>query len=230
VSEPTPEQEFASALADFQADMPDVEKQATGQAGTRATKYADLAHITEQAMPKLAKCGLAYTASPTITDDGRFVLRYALVHKAGHREGGEFPLPTDSNSQQIGSAISYARRYCLLSLTGIAPKSDDDDGHAASAVQTTVTPRDPGRTRGQTKRTKPEGPADDPWTAPPERTTDYEWFFDIQDRLDKCGTAGEVRGLIDEARGKWTEGHLSDGDAQTWKAATEARMTELGAE
>ena len=125
----TAEMLFAAALASFQASMPDVEKQATGQAGTRTTKYADLAHITDKAMPVLAKQGLSYTASPTLTDDGRFVLRYALLHEGGHREGGEFPLPAEANSQQIGSAISYARRYCLLSVTGIAPKDADDDVH-----------------------------------------------------------------------------------------------------
>ena len=58
----TAEMLFADALATFQKAMPPVEKQATGQAGTRATKYADLAHITERAMPKLAEVGLSYLA------------------------------------------------------------------------------------------------------------------------------------------------------------------------
>ena len=35
-----------------------------------------------------------------------------------------------SNMQQLGSAITYARRYGLLMLAGIAP-ADDDDGNAA---------------------------------------------------------------------------------------------------
>ena len=39
-----------------------------------------------------------------------------------------------TNPQQIGSAISYARRYSLLSILNL--NTDDDDGNAAA--QTTV--------------------------------------------------------------------------------------------
>jgi len=231
----TAEMLFADALATFQKAMPPVEKQATGQAGTRATKYADLAHITERAMPKLAEVGLSYLASPTLTDDGRFVLRYALLHSAGHREGGEFPLPDSANSQQIGSAISYARRYCLLALTGLAPKDDDDDGQKGSEVQTTVLPRAP-RTRGATERKSAEQAAaePDPWTtaapAPePERVTDQEWIEDFRRRVDKAGTVSQLRGLQGEANGQWSQHKLSREDAAALRTEVDARMKELTA-
>src|SRR4051794_5492215 len=166
-----------------------------------------------------------------MTEHG-FVLRYSLLHIAGHREDGDFPLPDPArfSSQQIGSAITYARRYSLCAVTGIAPGGDDDDGEKATgAVASDIAVRDPGRTPKKTTRTKPDGPQDDEWSAPATRTTDTEWFADVQTRLDLCGTPGEVRGLIGEARSKWTEGRLSDDDAKAWKAMSEGRLNELGA-
>lgn len=233
MTDTTPEAAFATALAEFQSAIPSVRKAQTAQVksdkGNYSYGYADLTDITEAAAPLLAKAGLSFTAAPTLTEAG-FVLRYSLLHVAGHREGGDFPLPDPARSspQQIGSWLTYARRYCLCAVTGIAPGGDDDDGaKAADARASDIAVRDPGRTRGKTTRGKPE--ADDPWTAPVERVTDVEWFADIQARLDLCGTPGEVRGLIDEARAKWFEGRLSDSDSAIWKQATESRLTELGA-
>jgi len=185
MTDKTPEQEFAAALVAFQSQLPEVEKQATGIAGNRPTKYADLAHITEQAFPILAKCGLAYTAAPTWAEDGRFVLRYALLHESGHREGGAYPLPESATSQQMGSAITYARRYCLLAVTGLAPKDEDDDGAKGSEVQTTTYPRAP-RTRGATtRRSADELPPEDEWSThtEPERITDAMWIEGFRRRV-----------------------------------------------
>jgi len=239
MSAETPEALFAAALADFQSSLPSVGKDNTASVksdkGSYKYSYADLTAVTDAALPLLAKCGLSWTSRPTMTEHG-FVLRYSLLHSAGHREDGDFPLPDPSrfSSQQIGSAITYARRYSLCAVTGIAPGGDDDDGEKALGAvargnNDDIAVRDPGRSRGKTQRSKPESPQDDPWAAPLERTTDVEWFADIQARLDLCGTPGEVRGLIDEARAKWHEGKLSDADSVIWKQATEARLTELGA-
>src|SRR4051794_30627719 len=148
--------------------MPAVGKEQKADTGSYKYSYADLTSIHEAALPLLTQQGFAFTAAPTVRDDGTFVLRYALRHKAGHEEGGDYPLPSQANPQQIGSSIPYGRRYCFCAITGIAPGGEDDDG--ARANDAPIAVRDPGRPRGQTKRTKPEGPADDPWTAPLERT------------------------------------------------------------
>lgn len=49
------------------------------------------------------------------------------------------PDPTRSNPQEIGSALTYARRYALCSVVGIAPAEDDDDG--GKALETKAAPR-----------------------------------------------------------------------------------------
>lgn len=227
MSDTTPEQDFAAALAAFQAEVPPIGKTAKADAGKYGYSYATLDHILSTIGPLLAKHGFAYTALPTMTEHG-FALRYALLHKAGHREEGFYPLPDPEriDPQKIGSAISYARRYALTAVTGVAPADEDDDGAKAAE----------GFTAGEHSRSKVARASkgqvdtqDDPWTAPVERVTDVAWFADIQARLDLCGTAGEVRGLIDEARGKWTGGQLSDADAQVWKGMSDARLTELTA-
>lgn len=132
----SPEQAFSAALAEFQHSLPHVGRGQTAQVksdkGSYSYDYADLATIVSTAAPLLAKCGLSFTARPMLAD-GNFLLRYALLHSAGHREEGDYPLPdpTKFGSQVIGSAITYARRYALCALTGIAPGGDDDDGAKA---------------------------------------------------------------------------------------------------
>jgi hypothetical protein len=42
--------------------------------------------------------------------------------------------------QDIGSAETYARRYCLVALTGVAPGGDDNDGANANAGRQASAP------------------------------------------------------------------------------------------
>lgn len=134
---------LAEALARFQAEIPDVVKaetaEVTGESKDgRPVKYkytyADLAACTRAGMPLLGKYGLSFSAKPTLLKDGQFVLVYKLRHISGDFDGGQWPLPdpTRTKPQQIGSAITYARRYAFCSVTGLAPK-DDDDAAAADA-------------------------------------------------------------------------------------------------
>jgi hypothetical protein len=121
-----------AALASVQAQLPKIGKGQTADTGKYTYRYADLADVSQEILPRLGAAGLAFTSRPTILD-GQFVLAYSLVHFSGEREDGIYPLPSSGTPQQIGSAITYARRYCLCAVTGVAPDSDDDDGAAAEA-------------------------------------------------------------------------------------------------
>src|SRR5690606_36854591 len=93
-------------------------------------KYADLNDVQEALFPLLAEYGLTWTTAPTLTPNG-FALHYSLRHASGEAIEGDYPLPSGT-PQEIGSAITYARRYALCAVTGLAPVGDDDDGAAAS--------------------------------------------------------------------------------------------------
>jgi hypothetical protein len=118
---------LAEALAALQARLPRVAKTADAQYG----KYADLTVVSEALMPVMSELGLSFTGCPTVRDDGKFVLAYALHHTSGEGLEGFYPLPTSGTPQQVGSAITYARRYTLCAVTGLAPGDDDDDGQGA---------------------------------------------------------------------------------------------------
>ena len=136
---------LASALAAFQAEAPKIAKGNTADTGTYKYAYADLSDISEKVLPLLGKHGLSFSAKPCLTDDGRLVLRYLLRHVSGDSDGGDYPLPS-GNPQQIGSAITYARRYTLCAITGVAPGGDDDDGKAANDTRIDAHPRPAERT------------------------------------------------------------------------------------
>jgi hypothetical protein len=127
---PTPE--LNKALAAFQQKLPHIPKAATAHYG----KYADLEDVSSVALPLLGEQGLAYTAEPGQDDEGRLVLDYALLHESGEERARQFPLwlflPERATAQTAGGLITFFRRYCLCSVTGIAPGGEDDDGQAAS--------------------------------------------------------------------------------------------------
>ena len=101
--------------------------------GKYSYTYVTLEKLTNILFPLLTKVGLAYTAAPDMDSEGRFGLRARLVHESGEEIGGFYPLGSaTAPAQAIGSAITYARRYALLSLTGVAPGGEDDDGARAS--------------------------------------------------------------------------------------------------
>lgn len=128
-------QELYKALVAFQKELPNVSKSNTAKAGSFSYKYADLTDVTEKIIPLLTKHGLSFTASPTLRGD-RFVLSYRLTHISGEVLGGDYPLPERGTPQEMGSAITYARRYALVSITGVAPGGDDDDAAAAMKAKT----------------------------------------------------------------------------------------------
>lgn len=127
---------LAVALAKFQAELPHIGKAnlavVKSDKGSYKYTYADLSDISAKVLPLLAKQGLSFSAKPTL-HDGKFVLEYTLRHASGESDTGYYPLNASGTPQQIGSAITYARRYALSAVTGIVP-DEDDDGQAAAQV------------------------------------------------------------------------------------------------
>lgn len=153
---------LAAALAKVQAALPDLERDRTVEVvqksgGTYSYSYATLANLSKLALPLLAKHGLAFTTLPGTGSDGKMCVRYHLMHESGESLSGEFPISGEGGIQMIGGRITYARRYCLAAVIGLAADEDDEtqlqDGpRVAQRAQSR-----PGRAEA-----KREAPADGP--------------------------------------------------------------------
>lgn len=119
--------ELTKALAEFQKNLPAVTLD--GDNPHFKSKFATLANITQKVLPLLSEQGIAFSATPRVTENG-FVMEAHLLHTSGERLSASFPI-TDTNPQKVGSAVTYFRRYALAALTGIVADTDDD-GNAAS--------------------------------------------------------------------------------------------------
>jgi hypothetical protein len=133
--------ELAAALADLQGNLPRIVKDSAAiiqpkEGGkTFGYRYADLATVSELLLPELSKRGLSFICAPTLRADGKFVLEYLLQHATDDEAiRGAYPLPT-GRPQEVGSAITYARRYALCAVTGAAPDEDDDGQEAERGAQ-----------------------------------------------------------------------------------------------
>lgn len=111
------------------------------------SKYVPLDAVLDAIAEPLRTCGIAIL-QPTTIQDGRTVLVTRLVHESGEWIEGRYPVhPVKADPQGEGSALTYARRYALMAIVGIAP--EDDDGNAAvkatqreTATVTRITPTD----------------------------------------------------------------------------------------
>lgn len=130
--------ELSTALAKAQAGM----KAATFNRTNPHYKnrYADLASVLDAIRKPLADNGLSVTQTTEIRDGG-FVLLTTLRHATGQWVSSEYPLPTAAKPQELGSALTYARRYSLSAIACIAADEDDDAEGARESGQTASTPK-----------------------------------------------------------------------------------------
>ena len=123
-----------SAFVQALNDMHDIQVDRGVEAGPMRYKYATLGAVLDEVKPKLAAKGLAMSQSPT----SRGVLT-TIFHESG--QWLRFPplniTPVGNTPQHHGSAISYARRYSILSICDLA--TEDDDGAAASVAPNPAT-------------------------------------------------------------------------------------------
>ena len=123
------------------------------------SRYASLGAIINAVRLPLARHGIS--AVQTVSTDGGAVgVTTTLLHASGEwmAETAMSALPDRATVQQLGSVITYLRRYALASITGIVGE-DDDDGNA------TTSPSAP-----RTEARKPFKPQDPRTAVPPPPT------------------------------------------------------------
>ena len=110
------------------------------------TKYADLGSVVDAIKPALIKHGLFFYQSTRDAEGGVCISTY-VGHKSGESMdfGALFVPASKQDAQGYGSALTYARRYSLMTAFGVCP--EDDDGNAARSHITqdvaTANPRAP---------------------------------------------------------------------------------------
>ena len=106
------------------------------------SKYADLTSCLEAVRDPLSKNGLAIVQLPSRSAEGLVELTTMLIHESGQWIGSTASTRINKDDAQgMGSALSYLRRYCLMSVTGLG--ADDDDGE--QAMNRHLNMRDDGR-------------------------------------------------------------------------------------
>lgn len=118
---------LAKALSIFQVKVGSIKKDSVNP--FFKSKYASLTTIIEHISIPLSESGLCYTQFPDET---------GLTTVLMHAESGEYiqatyqmPVAKANDPQAVGSAITYARRYALGAILGLAI-DEDDDANAAS--------------------------------------------------------------------------------------------------
>jgi hypothetical protein len=131
---------IATALAAAQANMGKALKQANNS--HFRSKYADLGNVMDACLPALNEAGIALIQPTGEDDHGRYVETVLIHGESGEQLSCKVPLIVAKNDMQgYGSAVTYARRYGLMAMTGIAP--EDDDGNAAAKAAPKQEPPKP---------------------------------------------------------------------------------------
>lgn len=175
---------ICAALLKARADFQTIHKNKTGQARGGKYAYADLGSVLEAVEPALTKQGLLLSQPPSVQPGGVMMVSTTLIHvQSGESLGAEILLPGDLTAQELGSWITYGRRYTLCGLLGIVA-DEDDDGAAAT-----------GKRDKPAAKPKP-GPPDE---APPRLSAEQvKRLWDLARLLwpDKAQSEAQIKALL----------------------------------
>src|SRR6266446_5923035 len=232
---------LASALAKAQAELINPEKSLTATIRTdrpwereRSFRYAPLSSGLDIVRKTLGQHEIA-TLQTTVIDQtaGMINLTTTLAHASGEWIASEWPvcpIAEIANPQRMGAALTYARRYALFTLVGIAGEDDLDAPDLCAAPPTTAAMtgtgsgelRLPPRSDGNGRTRAAAKAAGTPFLSSDESAA-------LRDRL-----LGEIAGLqSQESATNWAQGalaaknRLSTEDAKLLEEAFEKRLSEL---
>jgi len=164
-------QAFNKAMADFQAECPIISKNKRaeikskkGAGSSYGYNYAGYAFIMQEIKPLLNVCGLSLSFSST-KEGGPARIACKVSHRDGHSQTTTFDCPMPANmqvndTQKMGAALTYGRRYALVSALNIVVAGEDDDAACVRPGPVEPQQQDPHaphvKTRGERNRTMPD--------------------------------------------------------------------------
>jgi ERF superfamily len=227
---------LASALAKAQAELVNPEKSLTATIrsgrpgeGGRSFRYAPLSSGLDIVRKALGQHEIATMQATAVDQVGGLVnLTTMLAHASGEWIASDWPvcpIAEMANPQRMGAALTYARRYALFALVGIAGEDDLDTPDLCAAPPTTAAMtelRFPPRSDGNGRTRAAARAAGTPVFSSDESAA-------LWDRL-----LGEIAGLRSvENATNWAQGalavknQLTASDAKLLEEAFEKRLSEL---
>ena len=232
---------LASALAKAQAELVNPEKSLTGVIRTgrpgdregRTFRYAPLSSGLDIVRKTLGQHEIATVQSTAIDQPSGMVnLTTTLAHASGEWIASDWPvcpIAETANPQRMGAALTYARRYALFTLVGIAGEDDLDapdlcewpsppSSSVLSDPRAAVPGRGPGNGRSRSG-IKSEPPA----------MLDVHQSAEVREKLlMEVGNIASAEQAVGWAREALiSKNRLLEADAKLIEAAFERRMSEF---
>jgi hypothetical protein len=236
---------IATALAKAQIELSNPEKTLTGtiavRGGERSFRYASLAGGLDLVRKCLGQHDIALIQT-TAVDEGQIMLTTLLVHASGEWVSSLWPVcaAAEPSAHVKGTALTYARRYALFTLVGIAGEDDLDappeSTEVASVPDAQRRPRQPEPPVGAGHHPVPiraasqvaERRARKEGAKPPLLPSEASERLRCQ-LISELGQFREPADLANWAqRALPQKNQLSTADAQRVEAAFEARLNQLG--
>jgi hypothetical protein len=240
---------LAAALAKAQAEIANPEKSLTAtivspfpREGSRTFRYAPLSSGLDLVRKCLGQHEIATVQTTAIDrDSGLIRLTTTLVHASGEWVSSDWPVCPVSETaapHRLGAALTYARRYALFTLVGIAGEDDlDAPDLPASAVSPEAQKSPPRPDQAATGldrpavQLKPDGPAQaSNGRTRAERSKPASLTLDASANL-RHQLIAELEQFVDpEALAAWAQralplkNRLATTDAQMLEAAFAARL------
>jgi ERF superfamily len=244
---------LAAALAKAQAEIANPEKSLTAtivspfaRVGSRTFRYAPLSSGLDLVRKCLGQHEIATVQTTAIDrESGLIRLTTTLVHASGEWVSSDWPVCPISETaapHRLGAALTYARRYALFTLVGIAGEDDLDAPDLPTAGLSPEAPKSPssaeqgpGEFNQPAIELKPDSPAQTPERRlRAERSKPASLSADASENLRRRLTS-ELEQLKDlEALATWArralplKNQFATADAQTVEAAFAARLSQLG--
>jgi hypothetical protein len=234
---------LAAALAKAQMALTNPEESLTGTVPSnrydepgRTFRYAPLSSGLDIVRKALGEQGIATLQTTTIDQDIQSVsLTTVLAHASGEWIASDWPVCTLSDMtapRRMGAALTYARRYALFTLVGIAGEDDLDapdlGGQPAWETGASANGLEGKRANGASEPPGAFAASRKKWTPPKQSLTAVE-SATLRDQL-----LGELRVLADQSQATaWAQkamaakNTLTTADCGVVEAAFAARLAEL---
>ncbi len=128
----SPQIEYIKAIIAFRANLIQPVMNATNP--FFKNEYIDLGGVTDCIDKQAGAFGLTYQQHTKLID-GFWGVETTVMHVDGYTASGFYILPSTGKSQELGAAVTYAKRYALCTAFGIVADKDDDGNSATQPAK-----------------------------------------------------------------------------------------------